>query len=611
MMQNKPYKSVDPQVTIENIRNILFKCGIFLTEESIHTLDFYSSRLIISNDQLFNLGVGQNGKGMTPAYALVSAYGEFMERLQNYNIFVNGLACVQRENIIDSESSFIKNVIKNNLLLDFIFDPDEKRLSYDELTESQKNIFLKIADCNTLASRIVQLESSTKLLFAPFYCVIEECVEFLPIGLIYTLAKSNGMCAGNTKEEAILQGLCEIFERYVAKSIYKYEITPPSIPIEFFEGTKIYELIKKLESENNITIYVKDCSLGKGLPVVGLLVIDHESNSYAFHLGADPSPVIALERCFTELFQCRTLKDSLKPINLTKDPFEDPILSRKDRINEEFSKFIADGTGLLPNSILFSEYSYSFRGINTELNKSDIGDLSYFIGKIIELGYSLYIRDVSFLDFPSFFIYIPGMSDIANVYSQNDEYDRIKCNYSALYNIGNSTLEEKKQAIKILETDSREFVKLFPYNVSEDNFVNRYFLLSLVYYNLLDYTHSYQNLSLMLNSFSNDDVDNIYFLCARDFIFYKSKGLSDMDIIDKLKVVYKQNILLEVLEDLKDENNVFQYQNFPTCFDCESCRIRSKCLYLSVLKILKTIQERHKSNKIDQYGLKWISLISK
>ena len=84
-----------------------------------------------------------------------------------------------------------------------------------------------------------------------------------------------------------------------------------------------------------------------------------------------------------------------------------------------------------------------------------------------------------------------------------------------------------------------------------------------------------------------------------------------MDIIDKLKVVYKQNILLEVLEDLKDENNVFQYQNFPTCFDCESCRIRSKCLYLSVLKILKTIQERHKSNKIDQYGLKWISLISK
>lgn len=403
MRQNKPYKAVDPIITINNIRKILTECGIFLIEEhNVSATNFFSSHLIISNNELFRLQIGQNGKGLTPEYSLASAYGEFMERLQNYNIFINGLSFAKKENITTTNPEFLKVLMSNNLVLDFNFDPIEKRLSYDELTQRQKEIFNNIAIYNELAAFVIDAKDNKRMLFAPFYCVKENCSEFLPIGLIYVQAKSNGMCAGNTKEEAILQGMCEILERYVAKIIYKYEITPPTIPTILFEGTKIYELISQLEESNNISIIVKDCSLNRGLPVIGLLIIDHDSNSYAFHLGADTSPVIALERCFTELFQCRDLEQSLKEIDITRDPFEDSYLSRKERIDEEFFKFIADGSGKLPNSILLSNFSYSFKGLNHDLNKSDREDLIYLFDKIEELGFNVYIRNASFLNFPSF-----------------------------------------------------------------------------------------------------------------------------------------------------------------------------------------------------------------
>ncbi len=606
MKKNKPYKAVDPIVTINNIRNILSKCGIFLIEDqNISTSGFFSTRLLIGNSDLFKLRVGQNGKGLTPEYSLASAYGEFMERLQNYNIFVNGLSYARNENRKSIESELFLEILKKGLALDFVFDPKEKYYSYDELTKRQRDICDNISAYNELVNFQNSKENSGKSLYVPFYCVKEKCTEYLPIRAIYLEAKSNGMCAGNTKEEAILQGLCEIFERYVAKMIYKYEITPPDIPIDLFKGTKIYDLISHWHKENeNISIIIKDCSLDKGLPVVGLLIIDHESNSYAFHLGADPSPVVALERCFTELFQCRQLDSSLKKMNICKDPFGELPLQRKQKINEEFFKFVSNGTGLLPNSILLSKSSYQFNGLNLNLSKSDKSDLKYLLEKIDTLGFRTYIRDVSFLNFPSFFIYIPGMSEISSVFSDKDCYNRNNITYQVLYNIKNKTLDEYKQAIEILEKETTTYIRLFPYNIHEDNYVDRNFLLALIYYKLSDFYSSYEKLSVMIDSFAEEEYSqNSYLLCSRDYIYYKSKGFHYKEISDILCNVYMTDVLSEVIEDLEFNDNIFKYQNYPTCFNCSACKMQKDCYYLSVLSLLKTVQKKHKENLIDQNNL--------
>ncbi len=76
------HKDSSPQKTIEKIQNILESIGFLLKNRNIHWKkpfkNCYSCVLIFS-DYPF---VHSNGKGMTKEYALASAYGEFIERLQ-------------------------------------------------------------------------------------------------------------------------------------------------------------------------------------------------------------------------------------------------------------------------------------------------------------------------------------------------------------------------------------------------------------------------------------------------------------------------------------------------------------------------------------------------
>ena len=615
MRPNKPYKAVDPIITINNIRNILTECDIFLIEKHhTRTLNFSSSRLTIGSKELYKLDKGTNGKGLTPAYSLASAYGEFMERIQNYSIFVDGLKYAKKE-YMSVENEFSNTILNNNLVLDFSYDPDEKYILYDELSQKQKDIFNNIAIFNESANLAVRTNDNKKLLFAPFYCVKERCSEFLPINLLLSQSGSNGMCAGNTKEEAILQGICEIFERFVSKTIYKDEITPPTIPTYLFKETKIYDLLTQLEKDNDISIIIKDCSLNQGLPVIGLLIIDHNSNSCAFKLGADTSPVTALERCFTELFQGRQLKQVLKKIDITKDSFEHSSLPKTKCKYVEFIKFFLNGEGRFPNSILSSNFSYPFDGINQNLNKSDKEDLKYLLVKIKQLGFNIYLRDVSFLNFPSFYVYIPGMSEIFSPFksdNQKSEFAKnVNHNYSLLLNLKNNSIEEYIKIARILEEDSNQIIRLTPYNVNENNSINKHYLLALIYYRISNYSKSYEHLTILIDSFNDEEKkQNIPLICSRDCIYFKAKGLHNDEIFISLQNIYKKELLLDVMNDLENETDIFQYQSFPTCFNCKDCEIKTDCLYFDVVRLIKNIQEKHKKNRINQDTLRWISELS-
>lgn len=112
----------------------------------------------------------------------------------------------------------------------------------------------------------------------------------------------------------------------------------------------------------------------------------------------------------------------------------------------------------------------------------------------------------------------------------------------------------------------------------------------------------------MIDSFNNEEIkQNIYLLCSRDYIYYRSKGFNNDDIIARLQYMYEIELLSEVVSDLENEVEVFQYQNFPVCFDCENCKIKKGCFYMDILKIVKNMQEWHKMNPLDQNSLKWIS----
>ena len=81
MKDNCFRKDSVPTETIKRIRDCLVKIGIKVKiVECISYKDkWYSTRLEIDGIP----GVGVNGKGITEEYALASAYGELMERLQS------------------------------------------------------------------------------------------------------------------------------------------------------------------------------------------------------------------------------------------------------------------------------------------------------------------------------------------------------------------------------------------------------------------------------------------------------------------------------------------------------------------------------------------------
>ena len=55
-------------------------------------------------------------------------------------------------------------------------------------------------------------------------------VVYFPVNLLDNLYASNGMSAGNSDYEALVQGLSEIIERYVKNEIIKRGLALPLIP---------------------------------------------------------------------------------------------------------------------------------------------------------------------------------------------------------------------------------------------------------------------------------------------------------------------------------------------------------------------------------------------
>lgn len=113
----------------------------------------------------------------------------------------------------------------------------------------------------------------------PFYSCYDDKIIYLPYNLTLMITGSNGMSAGNSENEGVFQGLCEIIERAAASTVYNQNLTPPTIPIEFIKNNQIlYNTIKEIEKQG-YDVIVKDFSAGYNLPVVGTLIINKKKKN--------------------------------------------------------------------------------------------------------------------------------------------------------------------------------------------------------------------------------------------------------------------------------------------------------------------------------------------
>lgn len=379
--------------TISYIKKCFENIGIKFLEEIEHPFpDIWFCNIV---NKEYN--ISQQGKGTTRDACLASGYAEVMERFQNLSFYVD---C--RESLKIAPSPF--------------------RLFPDE-----------------------RLEES--VIYVPFYDVRSQSTVYLPIEEIESKCKSNGLTAGNSSSEALVSGLCEIFERFSEKYIYENKLTPPTISKEFIRANypKQYTMILEIEKAMGIEVIVKDASLNKGLPVLFVILIDKKNAKYRKTFGAHPVFGEALNRCLTECVQ----RPNVTSIDIRASKFSDT--EESCYYSSPYYTFMRAcshlGSVSIPWFVFYNTPSWDFKpwGMKGKINNKK--EVLLLINKALEFSSNVFIRSNNFLGFPTFCIYIPELSEISP-YPSCDMDEKLRRWIRGEYSID----EEVEEAISLLES---------------------------------------------------------------------------------------------------------------------------------------------------------------
>lgn len=348
--------------------------------------------------------VYSNGKGASKLAALCSAYGEMLERLSNHAFFSDyflGLnnslePCVHYS---DEKWTPLPKPDENGDLPEGALEIPNGTLNASLRKFYTENFELQL-------DALVDLGSSSYsrgVCSLPFTNARNGELVYFPINLLDNLYGSNGMSAGNTQYEALVQALSEIIERYVKREIIKKGLSLPEIPEQILKLNETsWDTLQGLQGPS-LKVKCYDASLGGRFPVICAVMFNQSNGTCAAAFGAHPMFAVALERTLTELMQGRTFTDL--------DNFDEPSFDLEltgDPTNLE-SQFI-DSTGLLPLQMFkdrpdFKFVHWDFDGSTHDQYKA----LRYMIDK---LGFDIYVRSCHGLGVPAYRVIVPGMSEV-------------------------------------------------------------------------------------------------------------------------------------------------------------------------------------------------------
>ena len=336
-----------------------------------------------------------NGKGTTKKSCLASALGEYFERLScNYFFadFYLGEEFAKAEFVHYPNERWFKAEDSSNELPDGLLD--EKLWAYYD------------PDKELTASKIFDTNSGTGkrgICACPYYRQADGKSIWFPINIIGNSYVSNGMSAGNTKNEARVQSLSEIFERYIKNRIIAEGICLPEVPASVLNRfPQIVEAINKLK-QHGYHLRITDASLGGRYPVMSVTLINASNATVFASFGAHPSFEVALERTVTELLQGRDL-DQL-------DGFQSPSFDLDEVADHHnLETHFIDSSGLIAYDFFKNKADYEFYDWDHDASTTD--EFTYLCDIIHQLGFDIYIADYEHLNVYSCRIIVPGMSDI-------------------------------------------------------------------------------------------------------------------------------------------------------------------------------------------------------
>lgn len=404
---NKKYKDRNPIETIQIIKNFFqTKNYKIKVKEFSHTKYnvYWCGIYLYLNDIVI---LKSAGKGTSPLYSLASGYAEMYERfcnqvqyyinpfifqnnfeLYNYDDFINIEELLKDKTTQDFYSAYFNNNLKN--FNDFL----NMMINYNNKIPGQYYI---------------NLISNEKKLFNPT--------------LINRFVSTTGLAAGNTLEEALIQGMSEWFERYITYLVITnpasnyYSINKKLLP------RYLQNIINNIE-KNNQKIYIIDYSYTFNLPVCGILLIDLNNYKYQYTFGSAPSANIAIERCLTELFQ--GINNNWQEWNTIQQPFKSLNLKNEQTIQKMLKGTVSRNSCPFEFTNFIEKNTYNYNIFLKDINISNINLLQHYKNIISQQQIELYYKDISICD--KIFTIRVYCNNI-NIYSNNflnADYDEAK-----------------------------------------------------------------------------------------------------------------------------------------------------------------------------------------
>jgi ribosomal protein S12 methylthiotransferase accessory factor len=142
----------------------------------------------------------------------------------------------------------------------------------------------------------------------------------------YCWANSNGAAAGNTVEEAILQGFMELVERDGVALWWYNRVQRPGVDLGSFDDPYLAEVVEYYRSIHR-EMWVIDITTDLNVPTFTAISrrVNHEIEDIVFGFGAHFDPKIALLRAITEMNQVLPAVLSVADDGTTAYRFNDPV----------------------------------------------------------------------------------------------------------------------------------------------------------------------------------------------------------------------------------------------------------------------------------------------
>jgi len=242
-----------------------------------------------------NLGGRSAGKGKTDLQARASGFCEAIERYSG----------VFQGDEIRHKGSYQQmgdKAIHPNACMNF------SQAQYD--TRQEWN-----ASCSGWFQKVPEpFDEEREIEWTPVWSLTHQEFKYLPTAYCYygypkseildCWADSNGCAAGNTIEEAILQGFMELVERDSVALWWYNRVQRPKVDLESFDEP-YFQALKDYYRSLNREIWVLDITSDLNIPVFAAITrrTEREVEDIVLGYGAHFDPKIAIQRALTEANQ--------------------------------------------------------------------------------------------------------------------------------------------------------------------------------------------------------------------------------------------------------------------------------------------------------------------